>query len=70
MPENNLTFEAALGQLENISQKLESGTVSLDEAISLFEEGMKLTKFCSDKLSVAKQKIVLLSEAESEENDD
>lgn len=70
MPENNLTFEAALSQLENISQKLESGTVSLDEAISLFEEGIKLTKFCSDKLSVAKQKIVLLSEAESEENDD
>ena len=67
MDDKNLTFENAMSRLEEISKKLESETVNLDDAIALFEEGVKLTKFCNDKLVSAKQKIVLLSEIEGEE---
>jgi len=44
------TFENAMKRLENIVQDLESGDLSLDEALKKFQEGMKLSKFCSDKL--------------------
>lgn len=71
MNTGELDFESALKQLEDIAKKLESNDVSLEESIKLFEDGIHLTKFCSQKLSNAKQKITLLSEFESsDENDD
>ena len=54
---DNLTYETAVKRLEEIVSLLEKNDVSLDEALELFEEGTKLTKFCSEKLSTAKQKI-------------
>lgn len=59
---NKPNFEEALERLGEINEKLESGEVSLDEAISLYTDGMKLAKLCQDKLADAEQKIKVLIE--------
>ena len=55
-----VTFEAAMKQLEQIVQELESGNLSLEDSIKKFEEGIKLSKFCSSKLDETEKKITLL----------
>jgi exodeoxyribonuclease VII small subunit len=52
-----LSFEEALSKLEIIISKLEDPAVSLEESINLYEEGMKLTKLCSETLEEAELKI-------------
>ena len=44
------TFESAMSRLEEISDVLSQNQVGLDESLKLYEEGVKLLKFCSDKL--------------------
>lgn len=56
-----LTFEQAITRLEQIVQQLESGRCALDDALKLFEEGTKLTAFCSQALRTAEQKILRLT---------
>ena len=68
MKTDNLKFEEALLKLEDIVKQLENGDVSLEKSIELFEEGIMLSKTCSDILNNAKQRIISLEEAESEEN--
>jgi exodeoxyribonuclease VII small subunit len=52
-------------QLERIVQELEGGDLPLETAIKKFEEGMKLTKFCSKKLDETEKKVsILLKNAE------
>ena len=48
--EKELTFEKAMKRLEEIVSNLESGSVSLDDSLKLFEEGIKLSKFCETEL--------------------
>ncbi|BDG46577.1 MULTISPECIES: exodeoxyribonuclease VII small subunit [Parageobacillus] len=61
--EKELTFEEAMAKLEEIVEKLEEGNVPLEQAISFFQEGMKLSKFCHDKLqNVEKQMEYILRE--------
>ena len=55
------TFENAMETLENIVQELESGDLALEKAMHRFEEGIKLSKFCSDKLDETEKKITLLT---------
>jgi exodeoxyribonuclease VII small subunit len=55
-----VTFEAAMKQLEQIVQELESGNLSLEDSIKKFEGGIKLSKFCSSKLDETEKKITLL----------
>jgi len=55
-----IDFEKALTQLEEIAVKLEDGDLGLDESISQFEKGMKLAKFCRQKLDEAERKIEIL----------
>lgn len=61
------SFEKSLNQLEDIINKLENDGVSLDESIALFEKGVKLSNECRKTLEMAEQKIISLTEAESEE---
>ena len=65
----NTDFEKAIEELEKIVSQLESGEVSLDESIKLFERGMELTGICRKTLDTARQKIVTLTEAEEEAED-
>ena len=53
----NMTFEQAMTRLEDIVKKLEDHTVSLDDSVALFQEGVQLSKFCSDKLSSVEEKV-------------
>ena len=54
-------FEANLSRLEEISKLLESQEIGLEEAISLFEEGVKLSKSCTATLKKAELKITELT---------
>jgi exodeoxyribonuclease VII small subunit len=56
----NIKFEEAMQKLEDIVNKLEGGKVPLDESLKLFEEGMKLAKFCDDRLKDAESKLSML----------
>ena len=56
-----MSFEEALSRLEETVRKLESGSTSLDESLTLFEEGIELVKLCSGKLDAAEQKVVKLN---------
>ena len=62
--ENN--FETSLKELEDIVSKLESSDISLDEAILLFESGVKLSDRCRKILENAERKIKNLTECEAE----
>ncbi|GAB4237014.1 MAG: exodeoxyribonuclease VII small subunit [Acidobacteriota bacterium] len=53
-------FEAALTRLETIVQTLEAGNLPLEEAMKLFEEGMNLARFCTQKLEEAERKVEIL----------
>ncbi|HEY8341889.1 MAG TPA: exodeoxyribonuclease VII small subunit [Calditerricola sp.] len=64
LSEGELTFEAAMQRLEEIVQRLEDGEVSLEEAIELFQEGMRLSRWCDKKLRDVEQRIDLLLEEE------
>lgn len=61
------TFEKAMARLEQIVATLEGGRCALDESLALFEEGTKLTAYCSKLLKEAEQKIVKLTADENEE---
>ena len=60
-----LTFEQAMSRLEQIVTTLESGRCSLDDSLKLFEEGTKLTAYCSKQLKEAEQKILKLTAVEA-----
>ncbi|MDB5083142.1 MAG: exodeoxyribonuclease small subunit [Bacilli bacterium] len=54
------SFETAMQRLEQIVKQLENGDLSLEDSIERFQEGMKLSKLCRDKLDQAEQKIEML----------
>lgn len=60
MADKNYTFEEAYLALEKITEKLSSNDITLDEAIKLYEEGIALSKHCTNALNTAKQKIETL----------
>jgi exodeoxyribonuclease VII small subunit len=53
----NLSFEAALEELERIVQKLENGEVELEQSIAMYERGAALKAHCEGKLKAATLKI-------------
>jgi len=53
-------FEKAFQQLEKIVQRLESEELPLDESLQLFEEGIRLSRFCNQKLEDVEKKIELI----------
>lgn len=63
----NLSFEASLGELEQIVTQLEQGDVSLDDALKQFERGINLVRQSQAKLEQAQQKVsILLNEGDTE----
>jgi exodeoxyribonuclease VII small subunit len=55
-----LTFEKAMKQLEEIVKELETDTSSLERSIELFEEGMRLSRFCAQKLDETEKRVTVL----------
>ena len=64
---SELTFEGAMKRLEEIAKRLENGQATLNESLSLYEEGISLIRFCNDKLVHAEQKVRVLNPAMSED---
>ncbi len=57
MAEKQDTFEKSLKQLEDVVARLEQGDLPLDEAMKLFQEGMRLSRLCSQRLATVEQEI-------------
>src|SRR4051812_11818123 len=63
--EQKRTFEASLSSLEQIVKELERGDLPLEESLKLFEEGVKLSRECQERLNQAERRIeVLLRDSE------
>ena len=54
------TFESSLSSLEKIVRQLEQGDLSLEESLKLFEEGVKLSRECQERLNQAERRIEVL----------
>lgn len=61
-PADNPTFEQALARLEEIVTRLEQGEETLESAMGLFEEGMRMARLCQQQLQEAQGKIEKLVE--------
>lgn len=61
------TFEESMEELEKIVEKLEKGDCPLDEAVKLFEQGIKISNECNSVLDNAEQKIKILTEKNTKE---
>jgi exodeoxyribonuclease VII small subunit len=61
------SFEDALRTLEETVQNLESGGLTLDESARLYEEGVKLARFCSERIAAAELKITKIRTAYGEQ---
>ena len=64
MTKTTIDFEKFLKRLEKIVQELEGGSLSLDEALKKYEEGIGLAKECSKMLKEAKARVERLIEKE------
>ena len=53
-------FEVALEELEKVVEQLESGDLPLEDALTAFEKGVGLVKYCNQKLTDVEKKIELL----------
>ena len=70
MPKTDLDFETSIKELEKIINLLENCEVTLEESIKLFEKGISLTDNCRKTLENARKKIITLTQAEDESNND
>lgn len=59
------TFEEALRELEEIVIRLEGGDLPLEEALQLFEEGVRLSRSCHTKLDEAQRRVEIVLKEES-----
>ena len=67
IPVEELTFGAALGELEQIVKSLETGQLELEESLARYERGVALLRACQSKLTEAEQRVtMLIGELESE----
>ena len=56
-------FESALRTLEDIVGKLETGDLTLERSLELFEEGVRISRFCGSRLEEAERKVEILTRA-------
>lgn len=61
-----LSFEEAMQDLEKIVERLEEGDVPLEKAISYYQDGMKLSKLCNDKLKQVQDKMTKIMNEQGE----
>jgi exodeoxyribonuclease VII small subunit len=62
---NDLKFEDCLTRLEQIVGALESGTLSLEQSLKVFEEGITLARHCASYLEDAERRIEVLAKDEA-----
>ena len=57
MTKKEISFEAALEELQNIVSALEAGNVGLDQSLGLYERGVELVRLCNSRLDEAQQRV-------------
>ncbi|MEL6710395.1 MAG: exodeoxyribonuclease VII small subunit [Pseudomonadota bacterium] len=62
MSQDKVAFEVALEELESLVAQMETGTLSLEDALQAFERGIQLTRACQQKLQAAEQQIRILTQ--------
>lgn len=60
--ETTLTIEEAFERLDVLAQKLESGQTSLEESFAVYQEGIKLLKYCNGKIDRVEKKMLQIDE--------
>lgn len=63
------SFEEALSRLKEIVDQLEDDSISLEESIKLYEEGIKLSKMCTETLEQAELRIEKVNEQHADNKD-
>jgi exodeoxyribonuclease VII small subunit len=58
---NSPTFESALERVEQIAARMETGELPLDDLIVAYEEGLRLIRFCSERLDEAEKRLQTIS---------
>ncbi len=66
--DSSKTFEASIKRLEEIVQELESGDIEIEKALTLFEEGTRLSKICAQKLTKIEKRVEILKKGEKGED--
>jgi exodeoxyribonuclease VII small subunit len=61
-----LDFEQSLTDLQSLVERLENGELSLEDSLTAFEQGVRLTRDCQAALSQAEQKVQILMERDGE----
>jgi len=61
MESNPQNFETSLEELERIVRELERGDIPLEKSLELFEQGIKLSRACQERLSEAERRIEMLT---------
>ena len=67
---DNMTFEEAKKKLEEIVARIKSENCTLDEALKLYKEGVKLSRFCDEKLSIFKTRLSEIVDSAGELDDE
>jgi len=62
-----INFEKALKKLEESVKKLEEGSLDLDDALKVFEEGIQWSRQCHQRLAEAERKVEMLIKSDKEE---
>lgn len=65
MAEKKQTFESSLQELEKIVRNLENGDLALEESLKLFEDGVRLSRECQERLNQAERRIEVLLKDEN-----
>jgi exodeoxyribonuclease VII small subunit len=58
---NTETFESALGRLEQIASQMESGDLPLEDLVRVYVEGLRLIRFCSERLDEAEKRLQVIT---------
>ncbi len=64
---SEIKFEKAMTRLERIVEELERGDLDIDKSLEIFEEGIKMSRVCSKKLTEAEAKIEKLTKGKKGE---
>lgn len=61
MAEKDLTLNEAFAKLEEITKRLESADISLEESFAVYQEGMQLLKYCNESIDKVEKKVLMLN---------
>ena len=62
MSEDNKSLEAAFEELDKLIEDLEEEEITLEESFKLYQEGMKLLKYCNNSIDKVEKQIIILGE--------